>query len=267
MSKFLSTQTLLDFIDAIPKEEQNVFLVDFCRAIQKRKQEIINDSLNNLLLVQSTDKYDSINNLPNGVDHLRYLVVEKVGRALLGEDFHSILSSQSSSIHQDIDQKSTEAALQRVEELKYKYTPEQIAHMRELRAEVEAMLEEVEAIDERDEKAIDSVLAKYRISKYRGYKVDGEAIEFVQNENSSYKKWIDKMVIFKAEIRRIDQKLITRINYEYNKGLGKDPLMTEDKYTELLAAGVLGNEKQQKIAITLVQGRSIHRELIASIRG
>ena len=129
------------------------------------------------------------------------------------------------------------------------------------------MLEEVETIGEANEKAIDAVLAKYRIYKYRGFKVDGDAISFVQNENSCYKKWIDQMVIFKAEIRRIDQKLITRINYEHNKGLGKDPLMTEDKYTELLAEGILGNERQQRIAKALVKGRSTHRELMASIRG
>ena len=41
----------------------------------------------------------------------------------------------------------TQAALKRVEELKRRYTPEQIAEMRKLRAEVEAMVSEFETVD------------------------------------------------------------------------------------------------------------------------
>ena len=172
MSKSLSTQTLLDFIEQIPKEEQNTFLVDFCRAIQKRKDEIITMNGFNPF----PDSYN-MNHVPSGANPLKYLVIEKIGKTLLGEDFHSILSSQSSSIHQDLDQNSTEAALRRVEELKYKYTPEQITHMRELRAEVEAIIAEVE---KSDTQILEAVLKKHGIPKFRGKVVDGNPIDFLK---------------------------------------------------------------------------------------
>ncbi len=202
MSKSLSTQTLLDFIEQIPKEEQNTFLVDFCRAIQKRKDEIITMNGFNPF----PDSYN-MNHVPSGANPLKYLVIEKIGKTLLGEDFHSILSSQSSSIHQDLDQNSTEAALRRVEELKYKYTPEQIEKMRRLRTEVEQFL--ATFMSKKTDEERDDVLRSYRIIKFPGkrrYKGEGKTpVEFIKNEGHGYKQWIDTGVIFKAEVRKIDK--------------------------------------------------------------
>lgn len=79
MSKSLSTQTLLDFIEQIP-EEQNVFLVDFCRAIQIRKQQIIDESISSLILLQSTNQQNEVSNTLNNKQ-----LIQKMVKALLGD--------------------------------------------------------------------------------------------------------------------------------------------------------------------------------------
>lgn len=89
----------------------------------------------------------------------------------------------------------TQAALRRVEELKIRYTPEQIVEMRKLRAEVKEMVSSVSKND------AETVLEKYGISIYRGYKVDGSASEFLKN-STAYKRWIEAGVIFKSDLRK-----------------------------------------------------------------
>lgn len=131
--------------------------------------------------------------------------------------------------------------------------------MRKLRAEVEEMVSSVSKND------AETVLEKYGISIYRGYKVDGSASEFLKN-SMAYRRWREAGVIFKSDLRKLDKKLVTRLNHEVHYGLENDLLMTESHLTEMVAAGIFGDEKQRVIAEKLVYGRSIQRQLVASIR-
>ena len=245
--KSFSNDIILNYIDEIPQETRDDFLLEFCRAIQKRKDELI--SMNGF--DPFPDSYDT--KTPKGIDPIRYMIAQKILWTPLQENTH-------------IEPDSTEAALQRVEELKQKYTPEEIVQMKRLRAEVEEMLLEVGKVNILNNESVIGVLTKYGVRQYHGYKTDGAAIDFILSEISGYKAWIENGVIFKAEIRKIDQKLITRINYEAHHDIGKDPLLTEDKYTELVAAGIFGDKKQQQIATALLYTRSANRERVAAIR-
>ena len=150
---------------------------------------------------------------------------------------------------------STEAALQRVEDLKRKYTPEQITEMRRLRAEVEAMVAKFDAVDKdknlsSEDKSLArlALLQSFGIQKYRGKIIDGDPITFL-GRTDTYGRFIQSETIFKFEIRRMDKELIVALmNTLMRDENAVDPLMTEDQYTELVAAGVFGGIREQELA-------------------
>jgi hypothetical protein len=153
-----------------------------------------------------------------------------------------------------IEPGSTEAALQRVEELKRKYTPEQIVEMRKLRAEVESMLSEFEKAEENDR---EKVLAKYGITKFQGRRVHGDPVAFIRDPKNGYARFLD--VLFKAEVRRVNKTLADALREVLRGSSENDPLMTEDERTETIAAGILGNELEQKIAMATIQSRAVNK--------
>ena len=68
------------------------------------------------------------------------------------------------------------------------------------------------------------------------------------------------------DIRRIDHELTIAVrNTTSQVGKGSN-LPTEHKYTEMVAAGIFGCDKQQKIALALIKKRQSHKELQRAIR-
>lgn len=189
---------------------------------------------------------------------------DKIAQYLLGTD-----KKEESAVTLDTE---TQAALKRVEELKRRYTPEQIAEMRKLRAEVEEMVSEFEAVD-RDKNLSDEakkqaklkLLSKYNIPKYRGKRLDGDPVEFVGRADT-YGRFIRANVIFKPDIRKMDKGLVATINQEVCRNSVDDPLMTEDQKTEMTAAKILGNEKQQQLSLAMILRREPHKKLQKEIK-
>ncbi len=218
------------------------------------------------LYSQSKESIDA--NIPKGVDAIKYMVAKKVTQILLGDGFEiRQIDARQDNLKQEIDQHSTEAALQRVDELKQKYTPEQIMEMRKLRAEVEEILSKIIAIDkDKSEKLTDAnrqklkqqVLQSYGIPKYRGKKLDFDPIDFIKRTDT-YGKFIEAGVIFKADIRKMDKELVAILNQEISRNHKTDPLMTEEQFTEMKAAGIFGYEKQG-VARGNIATRKINRD-------
>lgn len=133
--------------------------------------------------------------------------------------------------------------------------------MRRLRAEVEEMLAEFEKAEENDR---EKVLAKYGITKFQGRRIHGDPVVFIRDPKNGYVRFLD--VLFKAEVRRVNKTLADALR-EVLRGLPEnDPLMTEDERTEMMAAGILGDEKQQQFAILMVKRRQPHKELQRTLR-
>lgn len=214
------------------------------------------------LYSQSKESIDA--NIPKGVDAIKYMVAKKVTQILLGDGFEiRQIDARQDNLKQEIDQHSTEAALQRIEDLKRKYTSEQIIEMRKLRAEVEEMLTEIEQIDKNDKVALENILSRYKITKFQGRRVHGDPIAFVLNPKFGYSRFLN--VLFKAEARRIDKLLINAIRDVSCGRSDKDPFLTEDKKTEMYAAGLLGDIKQKEIARIAIQVRQPMRERLHSL--
>lgn len=272
MSKFLSTQTLLDFIDAIPKEEQNVFLVDFCRAIQKRKQQIINESINNLILLQSTDQQIEVSNTLNNKQ-----LVQKIVKTLLGNAFSitskkiidspvDILPPVEKELNLDLNQTD----LQKIEDLKKEYSHFNKDYLNSLVSSLQSIVDEIKDIDrlklnpneEKIRKA--EVLKKYGLKKWLGERAEGiRPIQFVEKY---YKKWLDAGVLFKASLRTLDKELVAVFRDRHTLYDEHNPLITDTQRTEMLAAGIIGNTEQQKKAQRLIIVRPDQRRISALLR-
>lgn len=147
-----------------------------------------------------------------------------------------------------------------------KYTDEEVAEMRQLRAEVEAMVAEFVAVDESRESAIDKnnrkieLLKKYGLEKWGGaaYGDLAAGTAFVKQH---YKRWLDAGVIFKDELRCMDSELVTRVRDEVYRGrVHDDPIPTIDKKTNRQAAGLLSTGYRQAVAVAVVSGRASQRD-------
>lgn len=152
---------------------------------------------------------------------------------------------------------ATQAALDRVAELKRRYTPEQVVAMRKLRAEVEEMLIELRKIDKDDRENISLVLKRYGINPFQGKKVDGDPIIFVKSKKNGYEKYLS--VLFKAEVRFFNKSLTDAIRNNTTGQSSSDPFLTEDQKTEMYAAGILGTERDMKIAHLNLTSRQENR--------
>lgn len=128
--------------------------------------------------------------------------------------------------------------------------------MRKLRAEVESMLSEFEKVEENDR---EKVLAKYGITKFQGRRVHGDPVAFIRDPKNGYVRFLD--VLFKAEVRRVNKTLADALREVLRNAKADDPLMTEDQYTEMVAAGIFGDERQQQFSMAMVKRRQPHREL------
>ena len=70
--KSFSNDIILNCIEEIPQETRDDFLIEFCRAIQKRKDELI--SMNGF--DPFPDNYDT--KTPKGIDPIRYMIAQKI---------------------------------------------------------------------------------------------------------------------------------------------------------------------------------------------
>ena len=70
--KSFSNDIILNCIEEIPQETRDDFLIEFCRAIQKRKDELI--SMNGF--DPFPDSYDT--KIPKGIDPIRYMIAQKI---------------------------------------------------------------------------------------------------------------------------------------------------------------------------------------------
>lgn len=212
---------------------------------------------------------------------LRTIFTRKIYAILSHEHNIQPIVPEIKSNHK-IDQSSTKAGLQRVEYLRNKYTPEEISEKRILRAEVEEILNEVEKVKAGDKDAMEATLTGYGIRKFRGKVKDGNPIEFLK-ANNTYSRFLKEGILFKSDIRKIDNELLKSINYLLSISLSEhspetknsesttetsiqpttDPLPTDSHQTELIAAGILGNEVEQKIAIANIQSRDVNKKRLS----
>lgn len=250
----LSNQNILKYIDKIPEEIKDNLLRDVCYAIQRRKNELIAIVGFDIF----PDAYTT-SGIKSTIEPTKILIAEKILGIPLRDTLKS--SSQSKETINTISTDSTEAALQRVEELKKKYTPEQVAKMRSLRAEVEAMLSEFEKAEEQER---EKVLAKYGITKFQGRRVHGDPVAFILDPKNGYARFLN--VLFKAETRRIDRLLVDAIRDVTYGQPDRDPLLTEDGRTEMIAAGILGNTIEKQVAIAVIKRRKLDSDLVQLIR-
>lgn len=132
--------------------------------------------------------------------------------------------------------------------------------MRRLRAEVESMLSEFEKAEENDR---EKVLAKYGITKFQGRRIHGDPVVFIRDPKNGYVRFLD--VLFKAEVRRMNKTLADALREVLRGSPESDPLMTEDERTEIMAAGILGDEKQQQVAIAIIRRRRTQFELAQAL--
>jgi hypothetical protein len=65
----------------------------------------------------------------------------------------------------------------------------------------------------------------------------------------------------------MDKELVDMIRNDAVLGIAKDPLLTEMQYTELVAAGVFGDQFDQQIAIVTIKARPLQRQLARERRG
>lgn len=70
--KSFSNDIILNCIEEIPQETRDDFLLEFCHAIQKRKDELI--SMNGF--DPFPDNYDT--KTPKGIDPIRYMIAQKI---------------------------------------------------------------------------------------------------------------------------------------------------------------------------------------------
>lgn len=70
--KSFSNDIILNCIEEILQETRDDFLLEFCRAIQKRKDELI--SMNGF--DPFPDSYDT--KTPKGIDPIRYMIAQKI---------------------------------------------------------------------------------------------------------------------------------------------------------------------------------------------
>ncbi len=145
--------------------------------------------------------------------------------------------------------------------------------MRKLRAEVEEMVAKFDAVDkdrnlsDEDKKQAKLTLLKsYGVQKYRGKKIDGDPIAFVERSDT-YGRFIEAEVIFKADVRKMDKELVAILNQEIHRSKHLDPLVTEERLTELQAAGVLGSQLQQRHALGYISTRDANRNRMRIVKG
>lgn len=250
MTKYSTTQ-LINSIESLMSSEahDHDLLTEVQAAIQKRQKEII-WALGVNVFEPQTAETKAIRNT--------------IAQYLLGAH-----KEEANTL--DIDTE-TQAALKRVEELKRRYTPEQIVEMRKLRAEVEEMVSEFEAVDkdknlsdEAKKRAKLELLSKYNIPKYRGKRIDGDPVEFVVRSDT-YGRFIRSDVIFKADLRKIDKELVALINQEVHHQHTKDPLLSRIHYTEMVASGVFSDSNKTMTAIAMVAKRSCYKSYQQSRR-
>ncbi|MFO0763598.1 MAG: hypothetical protein U0518_01885 [Candidatus Gracilibacteria bacterium] len=235
MSKSLSTQTLLDFIEQIP-EEQNVFLVDFCRAIQIRKQQIIDESISSLILLQSTNQQNEVSNTLNNKQ-----LIQKMVKALLGDGFE---------IRQiDAKANTTIDLLALTKKRKNKYGLEM--------TDLEQELDDIKlGLNGKD-------IEKYQGARYEHPEHGKEdAVEFF---NRVYGKYKQDNCIFQDDLLAIDQKLYrSLVNLLDRKGV-KDKrydyslaeLLPTSSHRVALIQGKVAKSKEQELSYFASRLKSI----------
>ncbi|MCA9377875.1 hypothetical protein KC711_03085, partial [Candidatus Peregrinibacteria bacterium] len=201
------------------------------------------------------DSYDT--KTPKGIDPIRYMIAQKILWGSLQEKKY-------------IDPDSTEAPLQRVEELKFRYASTNKDGLNNLCTLLRKIANEIKAIDglkmslEEASKRKAEILEAYGLKKWRGERKEGmRPMPFLEKY---YEKWLSAGVLFKADLRVLDKELVAAFRDRHTQYGEVDPLSTESQRTEMLAAGILGDEHEQKRAYRLLFIRPVSRKITAFLR-
>lgn len=274
ISKKLPNTLLIEYIDLV-KEEQPSFVVEFCQAIQKRKNELLEISMKTLGFDPFPDDFNT--HTPTYLDPIKYRFVQKVTKILLGDAF-SITSTKIIDspvdilppVEQELNLDLNQTDLQKIEDLKKEYSHFNKDYLNSLVSSLQSIVDEIKDIDrlklnpneEKIRKA--EVLKKYGLKKWLGERAEGiRPIQFVEKY---YKKWLDAGVLFKASLRTLDKELVAVFRDRHTLYDEHNPLITDTQRTEMLAAGIIGNTEQQKKAQRLIIVRPDQRRISALLR-
>lgn len=148
--------------------------------------------------------------------------------------------------------------------LKAPLNAREVAKMRRMREEVETMVAEFVAVDQSKKSPVVKermklvLLEKFGLPKWVGKRRNGgiSAYDFLMVH---YGRWVRAGVIFRAEVRHMDNQLVVSINSDHHAYGLPDPLLSQTKKSELLATGLFGVDKQQGAAATL-HTRTVRRK-------